>query len=190
MILLIDNYDSFTYNLFQYLRMLDRETVVVRSDVIDTGSTRRLDPELIVISPGPGGPESTGNCRELLEAFHQRIPFLGICLGMQTIAQFFGARIIRAGEPMHGKTRATPHNGEGLFRGLPNPLRVTRYHSLVVDPATLPDCLEITAKSEDGEIMGLRHRTYSVSGVQFHPEAYLTENGLELLANALTATRC
>lgn len=190
MILLVDNYDSFTYNLFQYVRVLDKEAVVLRNDAVDVEAVRRMQPELIVISPGPGGPEATGVCLELLDAFKETVPFLGVCLGMQTIAHYFGGKVVKAKEPMHGKVRGVKHDGEGLFRGLPNPLTVTRYHSLVVDEASLPECLEVTARSEEGEVMGLCHRMYPISGVQFHPEAYLTECGMELLANALEGKPC
>lgn len=185
MILMIDNYDSFTYNLYQYIRMLGREVVVRRNDAFVLDEVERLDPELIVISPGPGGPESTGKCLALLERFHERIPVLGICLGMQTIASFFGGRIVKAAEPMHGKVRPIRHVGKGLFRGLANPLRVTRYHSLIVEASSLPEVLVATAWSESGELMGIEHALYPVFGVQFHPEAYLTEGGLPLLENAL-----
>ncbi|MDQ8180964.1 aminodeoxychorismate/anthranilate synthase component II [Pelagicoccus sp. SDUM812005] len=189
MILLIDNFDSFTYNLSQYLRMLGREVLVRRNDAIASEEARELAPELIVLSPGPGGPADTGNCIEILDALHREIPFLGVCLGMQTIAAYFGGRVVEAAEPMHGKVRAVRHDGKGLFAGLSNPLAVTRYHSLVVEEGTLPDCLEVCARSESGEIMGLRHRVYPVSGVQFHPEAYLTEGGMDLLRNALEVGR-
>ncbi|MDQ8201597.1 aminodeoxychorismate/anthranilate synthase component II [Pelagicoccus sp. SDUM812003] len=190
MILLVDNYDSFTYNLFQYIRALGERVEVVRNDAVSVDSARALRPDLIVLSPGPGGPESTGSCLQIIEAFHQQVPILGVCLGMQTIACFFGARIVKAGEPMHGKTRLVHHDGAGLFQGLKNPLRVTRYHSLIVQEASLPDCLKVSARSEEGEIMGLSHHTYPVFGVQFHPEAYLTEQGMELLGNALGRRAC
>ncbi len=189
MILLIDNFDSFTYNLSQYLRMLGEEVLVRRNDAISVDEIRSLKPRLIVISPGPGGPAETGVCIEALDAFHQEIPFLGICLGMQAIASFFGGKIVQAAEPMHGKVREISHEAEGLFAGLANPLNVTRYHSLIVEEGSLPDCLEVTARSETQEIMGLRHKVYPIFGVQFHPEAYLTEGGLALLKNALEASR-
>lgn len=189
MILLIDNYDSFTYNLFQYLRMLGRETVVLRNDQADADTVNNLRPELVVLSPGPGGPESTGSCLEIIEANHREIPILGVCLGMQTIASFFGGRVVRAMEPMHGKVRPIRHDGLGLFSGLPDPLQVTRYHSLVVERESLPHCFDICAESPEGEIMGLRHRSHPISGVQFHPEALLTESGMQLLRNALEGSR-
>ncbi len=190
MILLIDNHDSFTYNLFQYIRMLGRETRVARNDEIAVDEALSLHPELIVISPGPGGPQDSGVCLELLAALPETVPVLGVCLGMQTIAHHFGAEVVRARVPVHGKVRPVRHDGSGLFANLPNPLQVTRYHSLVVDPATLPSCLEATAWSDEGEVMGLRHRVFPISGVQFHPEAYLTEGGMRLLGNALEAVAC
>ena len=168
--------------------MLGRETAVLRNDVATEESVSRMRPELIILSPGPGGPENTGNSMRILNALHGSIPFLGVCLGMQTIARCFGGRVTHAKEPVHGKMRLVHHNGEGLFAGLPNPLNATRYHSLVVTEASLADCLEATAWSEDGELMGLRHRKYPISGVQFHPEAYLTEGGMRLLGNALESS--
>lgn len=189
MILLVDNYDSFTYNLYQYLRVLGEDVQVKRNDELSADEVRRLAPRLIVLSPGPGGPQDAGVCSAILDTFHREIPVLGICLGMQVIAAYFGAVVCRAIEPVHGKVRTVEHNGGGLFAGLSNPLRVTRYHSLVVDEASLPEVLEVTARSEEGEVMGIRHKWYPVSGVQFHPEAYLTEEGFELLRNALGARR-
>ncbi|MBK1879242.1 anthranilate synthase component II [Pelagicoccus mobilis] len=185
MILLIDNYDSFTYNLSQYLRMMGEDVLVRRNDDLSVEDVQQLKPRLIVISPGPGDPGDTGVCREILDAVHSSIPVLGICLGMQTIANYFGGKIVQAVEPVHGKVRLVNHNDSGLFAGLANPLQVTRYHSLIVEEESLPECLEITARSQKGEIMGLRHKLYPISGVQFHPEAYLTEQGLDLLRNAL-----
>lgn len=185
MILLIDNYDSFTYNLYQYLLMLNKEVIVLRNDKVDVEEVERIRPELIVVSPGPGGPESTGACREIIESFKERIPILGICLGMQTIAHCFGARIEQALEPVHGKVRRIRHSGCGLFESLPNLMNVTRYHSLIVERASLPDCLKVDAESERGEIMALSHDRLPIWGVQFHPEAVLTESGIELLGNAL-----
>lgn len=189
MILLIDNYDSFTYNLSQYLRMLGEKVLVRRNDSLTVDEVRQLSPRLIVISPGPGGPVDTGVCIEILDSLYQEIPFLGICLGMQTIASFFGAGVVEAAEPVHGKVRSIRHDGLGLFRGLSNPLKVTRYHSLVVDESSLPESLEVSALSDTGEIMGIRHKLYPLFGVQFHPEAYLTEEGMALLENALEAGR-
>lgn len=185
MILLVDNYDSFTYNLSQYLRMLGQDVLVRRNDELDVDEVGGMELSLIVISPGPGGPEATGRCIDLLDAYHKEIPFLGICLGMQTIATYFGGRVVQAEQPVHGKVRPVLHHGRGVFTGLANPLQVTRYHSLVVQERDLPDCLEATARSEIGELMGLRHKVYPISGVQFHPEAYLTGGGMALLKNAV-----
>lgn len=185
MILLIDNYDSFTYNLYQYFLMLDKDVLVLRNDEVDVEAVDRIQPELIVVSPGPGGPESSGASREIIGAFKECIPILGICLGMQTIAHVFGGRVVEALEPVHGKVRSLRHSSRGLFDSLPNPLKVTRYHSLIVDRSSLPDCLQVDAESESGEIMALSHKRLPIWGVQFHPEAILTESGMELLANAL-----
>ncbi|OUW17201.1 MAG: aminodeoxychorismate/anthranilate synthase component II [Opitutales bacterium TMED158] len=186
MILLIDNYDSFTYNLYQYLLMLDREVKVVRNDALRLDELADSKPEMIVISPGPGGPESTGQCGEVIEAFMGRVPLLGICLGMQTLAHCLGGMVTRAKEPVHGKNSSIQHCQSGLFEGLPSPLSVTRYHSLVVDRASLPEELGIDAETDSGEIMGLSHRSLPIWGVQFHPEAILTERGLALLENAVS----
>ena len=186
MIVLVDNYDSFTYNLFQYLRMLGRETRVVRNDAMDVGSIERMHPELVIVSPGPGRPKDAGVSVDLICSMSGKVPIVGVCLGMQAIAESFGGRIVPALAPVHGKIHSITHDGRGLFRALPNPLKVTRYHSLVVEERGLPDCLEVTARSGEGEIMGIRHREYQVEGVQFHPEAYLTESGMELLENALS----
>ncbi len=185
MILLIDNYDSFTYNLYQYLLMLNRDVLVLRNDIVDVNTVEKMQPELIVVSPGPGGPESTGACLDVIEAFKERIPILGICLGMQALAHCFGGRIGQALEPVHGKVRSIRHSGVDLFEALPNPLNVTRYHSLIVEKSHFPECLRIDAESETGEIMALSHKRFPIWGVQFHPEAILTEGGMELLANAL-----
>jgi len=191
MILLIDNYDSFTYNLFQYISTTDEEVTVVRNDRIDIDRIALLAPDLIVLSPGPGGPDSAGVCIEATRVFMGRIPILGVCLGMQAIAVSQGARVVRAREPMHGKTSSVVHEGNGLFQGLPSPFTVTRYHSLVVERQSLPDQLVIDAQSEDGEIMALSHRVHPIWGVQFHPEALLTEYGMELLGSAVAlARRC
>lgn len=189
MILLIDNYDSFTYNLYQYLAMLGEELKVVRNDQLTALEVAALRPEIIVLSPGPCTPDETGICRDVLALLGTRVPILGICLGHQTIASHFGARIIQACEPVHGKVHPIHHDGKGIFEGLPDPIRVTRYHSLTVDPTHIPACLEVTAWTENGTIMGLRHRTLPIAGVQFHPEALLTEHGLEMMRQFLVQAR-
>lgn len=190
MILMIDNYDSFTFNLVQYLQTLGAEVRVERNDAMSVAEIERLAPEKIVISPGPGTPDDAGVSMALIEQLGQRVPILGVCLGHQAIGQVYGGHVIRAGRIMHGKTSAIHHQGKGVFAGLPDGYDATRYHSLVVDKTRLPDCLEITAWTEnaDGsmeEIMGLRHREYPVEGVQFHPESILTQHGHALLRNFL-----
>lgn len=189
MIVIIDNYDSFTYNLVQYLMMLQTEVVVFRNDAIMVESISGLHPDMIVISPGPGTPNTAGISLSIVEEFKNKIPILGICLGHQTIGQALGATVVRADEPVHGKVHAIRHNGTGVFKGLRNPLKVTRYHSLVLERSTLPVDFEITAETYSGEIMGIRHKKYPVEGVQFHPEAILTESGIELLGNFLAFAR-
>jgi anthranilate synthase component 2 len=190
MLLMLDNYDSFTYNLVQYLGELGAEVKVVRNDEMPVEAIEELAPERIVVSPGPCTPNEAGISLATLERFAGKLPVLGVCLGHQSLGQAFGGEVVRAREPMHGKTSPVYHNGEGVFAGLPNPFTVTRYHSLVVKRETLPDCLEITAWTQhpDGsldEIMGLRHREFMIEGVQFHPESILTEHGHDLLANFL-----
>ncbi|ACA59701.1 anthranilate synthase component II [Candidatus Desulforudis audaxviator] len=185
MILMIDNYDSFTYNLVHYLAELGQEVRVARNDTIGLADVNAMAPSAIVISPGPGSPDSAGISLELVKHCAGRIPILGVCLGHQAIGQAFGGRVIRAARPMHGKTSPVEHDGKSIFRGLPSPFTATRYHSLIVDGETLPPCLEVSARSPEGEIMALRHRRYPVEGVQFHPESILTEWGRELLANFL-----
>jgi anthranilate synthase component 2 len=185
MLLMIDNYDSFTYNLVQYLGELGEDVQVYRNDALTLSEVAAWKPATIVISPGPCTPAEAGICVPLIRHFAGRIPILGVCLGHQAIGQAFGGRIVRARRVMHGKLSQVSHGGEGAFRGLPSPLTATRYHSLVIERASLPSCLEITAESEDGEIMGVRHRELAVEGVQFHPEAILTERGHALLANFL-----
>jgi anthranilate synthase component 2 len=185
MLLMIDNYDSFTYNLVQYCGELGEEVRVVRNDAIDLDGIAALAPARIVISPGPCTPNEAGVSVPLLRAFAGRLPILGVCLGHQAIGQAFGGRIVHAGRVMHGKTSAIHHASKGVFAGLPSPFLATRYHSLAIERASLPDCLEITAESEDGEIMGVRHRQFAVEGVQFHPESILTEHGHALLRNFL-----
>ncbi|ACE84427.1 anthranilate synthase component II [Cellvibrio japonicus] len=192
MILMIDNYDSFTYNLVQYLGELKADVKVVRNDEISIAEIAALAPEKIVISPGPCTPNEAGVSVEAIKTFAGKIPLLGVCLGHQSIGQAFGGKVIRAPYVMHGKTSAVYHNNTGVFRGLNNPFQATRYHSLVVEKATLPECLEITAwtQNEDGsmgEIMGVKHKTLAVEGVQFHPESILTEHGHDMLRNFLEA---
>ncbi|PYM80428.1 MAG: anthranilate/aminodeoxychorismate synthase component II [Candidatus Rokuibacteriota bacterium] len=185
MILVIDNYDSFTYNLVQYLGELGAKPEVVRNDAVDLSGISAMRPERIVISPGPGTPDDAGVSLEVIRGLGSGIPILGVCLGHQAIGQAFGATVARARRQMHGKTSAVEHDGRGLFRGVPSPFSATRYHSLAVLADTVPEDLEITARADDGEVMGLRHRRWPVEGVQFHPEAILTEHGKILLANFL-----
>ena len=185
MILVIDNYDSFTYNLVQYLGELGAELTVRRNDQITVTEIESLAPERIVISPGPKTPSEAGICLDVIQTFSGRVPLLGVCLGHQAIGQAFGGRVIRAPELMHGKTSLVSHDGKTIFSGLPSPFSATRYHSLIVERESLPACLEISATAPDGLIMGLRHRTMRVEGVQFHPESILTEVGKDLLANFL-----
>lgn len=183
MILVIDNYDSFTYNLVQYIKQIGIEVKVVRNDQIAIGEIEQLNPEFILLSPGPGNPDHAGICIEVVKHFFNKIPILGVCLGHQVIAQAFGGKIIKAKRPMHGKTSFITHDGKSIFAGLENSFKVTRYHSLIVEEKSLSQDLDITSKSEDGEIMGIRHRQYKVEGIQFHPEAILTENGLKMIQN-------
>jgi anthranilate synthase component II len=186
MLLLIDNYDSFTYNLVHYLGELGAEVRVVRNDAMDVQAAMALRPSAIVLSPGPCDPSSAGICLPLtLAAAEARIPLLGVCLGHQTIGQAFGGDVVRCHEIVHGKMGTMHHTGKGVFAGLPSPFVATRYHSLVVDPATLPDCLEVTAWLVDGTIMGLRHKDRPIEGVQFHPESIASEHGHQLLRNFL-----
>jgi anthranilate synthase/aminodeoxychorismate synthase-like glutamine amidotransferase len=184
-ILVIDNYDSFTYNLVQYLGALGAKLEVVRNDAVDTAAIAALRPERIVISPGPGTPDGAGVTLEVIRQLSATTPILGVCLGHQAIGQAFGATVSRARRQMHGKTSSIEHDGRGVFRGLPTPFSATRYHSLAVLSETVPPDLEISARSDDGEIMGLRHRERPVEGVQFHPESILTEHGKTLLQNFL-----
>lgn len=190
MLLMIDNYDSFTYNLVQYLGELGQEVRVVRNDQIQLDDIEALAPERIVISPGPCTPNEAGVSLDLITRFGADIPILGVCLGHQSIGQAFGGRVVRAQHVMHGKTSAIHHTNTGVFKGLPSPFTATRYHSLVVAREDLPDCLEVTAWSgDDGEIMGLRHKSWPVEGVQFHPESILSEHGHRLLEHFLLGTR-
>jgi len=181
MLLMIDNYDSFTYNLVQYLGELGQEVRVFRNDEITLEEIDKLAPERIVISPGPCTPNEAGISVAVVERFAGRVPILGVCLGHQSIAQAYGGRIVHAQVLMHGKTSMIHHDNQGVFRGLPNPFEATRYHSLVVERNSLPDCLEVTAWSDDGDIMGMRHRQRDLEGVQFHPESILTQHGHDLL---------
>lgn len=189
MILLIDNYDSFTYNIYQYLGELGAKVKVVRNDAIAVAAIAKLKPEAIVLSPGPGCPDEAGITLETIATYAGKIPILGVCLGHQSIGQVFGGRVVRAGKLMHGKTSMIRHKNVGVFKGLPNPLRVTRYHSLIVERDSLPRCLEVTASTEEGMIMGLRHKKFLVEGVQFHPESYMTEHGMAMLQNFLQQAR-
>jgi anthranilate synthase component 2 len=182
---MIDNYDSFTYNLVQYFSELGEEVVVYRNDEITLDKISQLHPDRIVISPGPCTPNEAGVSLSVIKQFSQNIPVLGVCLGHQSIGQAFGGRIIHAKQLMHGKTSPIFHHDSGVFRGLPNPFIATRYHSLVVERSTLPDCLEITAWTEDDEIMGIRHKTLAIEGIQFHPESILSEHGHQMLENFL-----
>jgi anthranilate synthase component 2/para-aminobenzoate synthetase component 2 len=185
MLLIIDNYDSFTYNLVQYFGELGADIRVFRNDQITISEIKRLAPSLLCISPGPGTPEDAGISRDLIRTLGPSIPTLGVCLGHQAIADVFGGRVIRAPRLMHGKTSMMRHTGQGVFAGLPNPFEATRYHSLIVEKETLPECLEITADTAEQEIMGLRHRELPIHGVQFHPESILTHDGKSLLRNFL-----
>ena len=183
MILMLDNYDSFTYNLVQYLGELGAEVSVFRNDQISVEEIEALKPSHIVISPGPCTPNEAGITLELIARLGARVPLLGVCLGHQAIGQAYGGKVVRARQVMHGKTSRIRHDGRGVFEKIDNDFVATRYHSLVVERASLPACLEVTAQSEDGEIMGLRHRSQAVQGVQFHPEALLTEHGHKMLQN-------
>lgn len=185
MLLLIDNYDSFSYNLFQYLSELGEEVLVVRNDKVTLAGIEKMKPQRIVISPGPSTPLRAGISNEVIQHFGHRLPILGVCLGHQCIGYSFGASVGQAKEIMHGRASLIYHNNQGVLAGLPNPFSAIRYHSLIVRREGLPDCLEITAWTEDGTIMGLRHRQYPVEGVQFHPESFMTEAGKELLRNFL-----
>ena len=180
-VLVLDNYDSFVYNLVQYLGELGAEPVVHRSDALTLDQIVDLDPDAVLISPGPGRPEDAGRSNEVISHFAGRRPVLGVCLGHQCIGQVFGGEIVRAADVMHGKTSLIRHDGTGVFEGLPNPIEATRYHSLVVDRSSVPDVLDITADTDDGTVMGLRHRELDVEGVQFHPESILTASGHDLL---------
>jgi len=185
-ILMIDNYDSFTYNLVQYMGVLGSEVEVHRNDKITLDEIESMKPERIVISPGPGTPQSAGITISMIERFHPKeVPILGVCLGPQAIGAAFGGRVLHAARIMHGKTSEISHDGKGVFRDLPDPITATRYHSLAVERKSLPSCLEVSAEPEDGEIMGLRHREYRVEGIPFPPESILTKEGIHILRNFL-----
>ena len=187
-ILLVDNYDSFTYNLYQYLGELGAETRVVRNDELTVAEALALRPSSVVISPGPGNPDEAGISLDLIRALPSTVPLLGVCLGHQALGQAFGGRIVRAPRIMHGKTSAIHHDGRGVFTGLPQPFTATRYHSLVIAEDSVPECLEVTARTEDGVIMAVRHRSLPQEGVQFHPESILTSAGKDLLRNFLAGS--
>lgn len=185
MILVIDNYDSFTYNLVQYIGSFGCDVKVYRNDKITIREIQDLSPKAIIISPGPGVPRNAGVALEIIKELGKDIPILGVCLGHQCIGEVYGGKVVKSENLMHGKTSLIYHDGKSLFEKIPKPFKATRYHSLLVEKETLPDCLEITARTEQGEIMGIRHKTYPVEGVQFHPESILTEYGKELLNNFL-----
>lgn len=185
MLLMIDNYDSFTYNIVQYLGELGEIVHTVRNDEITLGDIEQMAPERICISPGPKAPRDAGISLDILREFKGKLPILGVCLGHQAIGEAFGGKVVRAKQVMHGKTSLIAHTGEGVFKGLPSPFTVIRYHSLAIERASLPDCLEVTAWTDDGEIMGVRHKEYDIEGVQFHPESILSEHGHALFKNFL-----
>lgn len=185
MLLVIDNYDSFTYNLVQYFGELGEDPVVKRNDAITPEGVEKLNPSRIVISPGPGAPREAGISMEVIRRMGPRTPILGVCLGHQCLAEVYGGKVIRADRLMHGKTSPIRHQGQGVFAGLPNPFEATRYHSLIVEKSSVPSCLQITADTIEGEIMGLQHREFPVHGVQFHPESILSREGKDLLRNFL-----
>jgi len=185
MLLVIDNYDSFTYNLVQYFGELGANPVVKRNDAVSVEEVAEMKPERIVISPGPGSPKDAGISMELIRRMGSKVPLLGVCLGHQCIGEVYGGKVVRAGRLMHGKTSPIRHDTRGVFQGLPNPFEATRYHSLIVEKSSVPNCLEISADTAEREIMGLRHREYPVHGVQFHPESILSKEGKDLLANFL-----
>ncbi|WP_211474338.1 anthranilate synthase component II [Collimonas humicola] len=188
MLLMIDNYDSFTYNLVQYFGELGEDVRTFRNDEITLDEINALKPDRICLSPGPCSPKEAGICVDLLQQFAGKLPILGVCLGHQAIGEAFGGKVIRAQQVMHGKTSPISHTGVGVFKDLPNPFTVIRYHSLAIERASIPACLEITAWTEDGEIMGVRHKDYDIEGVQFHPESILSEHGHALLRNFVQRT--
>ena len=187
-VVVVDNYDSFVYNLVQYLGELGAEPVVVRNDAVDLDGIRELGPDALLVSPGPGRPSDAGISSQAIEVLGgEGLPVLGVCLGHQCIGEIYGGTVVQAPELMHGKTSLVHHDGAGVFAGVASPFEATRYHSLVVDPATVPECLEVTARTADGVVMGLRHRSLPIEGVQFHPESILTRSGHEMLGNFLRA---
>jgi len=189
MILVIDNYDSFTFNLVQYLKMLGEKIVVKRNDEMSVGDVDRMDPEAIVLSPGPCSPHEAGVCMGVVEKLAQKTPIFGVCLGHQSIAAAMGGRVVRAGRLMHGKTSPVLHDGKTIYKGLSSPFEAGRYHSLIVEEETLPDELYVTARTSEGEVMGIRHRDYHVEGIQFHPESVLTPEGMKLLENFVDSVK-
>jgi anthranilate synthase/aminodeoxychorismate synthase-like glutamine amidotransferase len=186
-ILMVDNYDSFTYNLVQFLGVLGADLVVFRNDRFSVEDVDRVKPDGIVISPGPRAPADAGISKRILLEYGPEVKTLGVCLGHQCIGEAFGGRVVRAGEVMHGKTSAVEHDGRGVFKGVPSPFEAARYHSLVVDEESLPGCLEVTSRTTDGVIMGLRHKEFPIEGIQFHPESFMTEPGMRILENFLEA---
>jgi len=189
MILFLDNYDSFTYNLVDYIGQLEPDLQVIRNDQIDVAKITELNPQGIIISPGPGTPDKAGISCEVIKTFHQKIPIFGVCLGFQAIGQVFGAKVIKAPFPVHGKTSLIHHNGRGIFENIPSPIEAARYHSLILERASLPDEFLITAESEDQLIMAIEHQKFPLSGVQFHPESILTPQGMKILKNWLNITK-
>lgn len=183
MIIVIDNHDSFTYNLVHYLEQFDAELLVFQNEQVSANEIKKLAPDLIVLSPGPGRPKQSGATREILSKLSMEFPILGVCLGHQTIIEYFGGTVVKGQQPMHGKVSLINHNARGVFKGIASPASVARYHSLVADAAGLPDCLEVTATTEDGVVMGVRHRSLPVTGIQFHPESVMTAEGLQMLKN-------
>lgn len=183
MVLLLDNYDSFTFNIYQYLSMLGEKVQVVRNDKTTVDKIKSKNYKFICLSPGPGEPKKAGITLDVIEQLHNKVPILGVCLGHQSIGESFGGKIVRAKKLMHGKVSVIEHHSVGIFKGLPKKLEVTRYHSLVIDPSSLPSCLEVTATTEDGVIMGVRHKVYKVEGVQFHPESIQTKFGMAMFKN-------
>lgn len=183
MIVIIDNYDSFTYNLVHYLEQFDPEVAVFQNGQITAKEVKNLFPDLIVLSPGPGRPVQSGATKDILLSLSEEFPILGVCLGHQTIVEHFGGRVIKGKQPMHGKVSLMNHDGKGIFAGIASPANVTRYHSLIADKEEIPECLLITAETEDGVVMGVQHRTLPITGIQFHPESILTEEGFRMLQN-------